>query len=710
MNFSDYFSLQPLIEFFRAYPYSSGIITFFIVFLETLAVVGAVFPGAIIMPAIGFLIGTNVIPLGSTFLCAISGAIVGDYISYFIGIYFQGRIHRIWPFVRWPKLLAQGEKYFHAHGGKSVFIGRFVMVVRVVIPLIAGMLKMPFLRFSIAAIPSASIWAVGYIIPGVLLGALSLELPPKAAAEFTLWVFLSMIALWVIVWFAHHFFKQVWRAFDRCVTRMWKYCQKHKILRWITEVLADPRKPDNHQQLILAIAFILAFSLYFFTLYQVLTAGFFTDLDKPIYYLLRSLRVKSLDYISVVMTSLGDITMLTISSGLFLMWLLWKRYWYIAAHWFGVLILCAITIGGAKILVYIPRPIYEKSISSFTSIHALLSLIVDKYLSSFSIIHKALSMAFEKSTSSFPSAHTALSFVVYGFLAVIIARESKKQNRLNPYIISGVLVVLVAFSRLYLGVHWLTDVVGGVFIGLAIVLLATTSYRRRHHFHFSAREIFWVVISIFMATWFVCGILKFHKQVAEYSLIWPEQTTTLSRLPTTVPLYRLNRLGHAIEAFNVKWIGDVEVIKQNLVKQGWKVQPAKIDLLNIAKGFFDSAAIYHLPIFSQLYHNRPPVLLLTKDTGQDSVILALYLWESGIKLSDVNLPVWIGSVKYYQYNSSKVLSLDYFKHKPEFLGATEVFTKYLKTFHWKEKFYPQEQQPVEMTKLRWNGRMLVIYP
>lgn len=672
INFSA-FSIQPLIDFFHAYPYSVGIITYFIVLLETTPV-GAVFPGAIIMPTIGFLMGSNAVPFGSTFLCAITGAITGDYVSYFVGIYFQDRIHRVWPFTRWPKLLVQGEKYFHAHGGKSVFISRFVMVVRTVIPMIAGMLKMPIVRFSLAAIPSAVIWAVSYMTPGILLGALSLELPPKVAAKFTLIAFLIIIVLWLAIWLTQHFFKQIWKMIDCYVTQMWRYCQKHKTTMWFTKLLSDPRQPNNHQQLLLFIIAIFIFGLFFFVLSQVLTHGLLTKWDKPIYYLLSGFRAPALDHMAVMVTLMGDSTMLAIASVIFLAWLLWKRYWYIAIHWLGVVTLSVIVVAGTKFLLYLPRP---------------------------------GEVLYEKYASSFPSGHTALSLVFYGFLAVIIARESKKQDRRIPYIISGVLVVLIALSRLYLGVHWLTDVIGSFLIGLAIVLLATISYRRRHHLHFPARKIALVAIGVFTFVWLVYSSINFHKQVEEYALVWPQTTVAFNQIERAAPLYRLNRLGDTIEALNVEWIGDIETIKQALLKQGWKIQPTRIDFMNIVKGLFDVSAIYHLPVFPQLYHNKPSMLLLTKETHQDNTILVLHLWASDIGLSDINLPLWVGAVKYY-HPDTKVLSLNHFKHKTKFVGATDTLAGYLKGFTVEHKIYLPEQQPSQMRELHWDGKLLVI--
>jgi membrane-associated phospholipid phosphatase len=71
-------------------------------------------------------------------------------------------------------------------------------------------------------------------------------------------------------------------------------------------------------------------------------------------------------------------------------------------------------------------------------------------------------------TYSFPSGHASMSLAVYGTLGFIAARHLP---RVRPRIVvlaaAGSLVLLIGFSRLYLGVHFLTDVVAGFSLGLA---------------------------------------------------------------------------------------------------------------------------------------------------------------------------------------------------------------------------------------------------
>ena len=86
-------------------------------------------------------------------------------------------------------------------------------------------------------------------------------------------------------------------------------------------------------------------------------------------------------------------------------------------------------------------------------------------------------------TYSFPSGHAAYSTMLYGLLAAYVAhRVDRWQWRLVSVLMCGAIVVLVTFSRLYLGAHYLTDVLAGVFEGLAwlaLVWLVVTRLRRR---------------------------------------------------------------------------------------------------------------------------------------------------------------------------------------------------------------------------------------
>jgi membrane-associated phospholipid phosphatase len=74
-----------------------------------------------------------------------------------------------------------------------------------------------------------------------------------------------------------------------------------------------------------------------------------------------------------------------------------------------------------------------------------------------------------ETSSSFPSGHALGSMVVYGFLAYLLATEFTRSSQLIYAVMTG-LILLIGLSRLYLGVHWLTDVIAGYLVGFLWVI------------------------------------------------------------------------------------------------------------------------------------------------------------------------------------------------------------------------------------------------
>jgi membrane-associated phospholipid phosphatase len=78
---------------------------------------------------------------------------------------------------------------------------------------------------------------------------------------------------------------------------------------------------------------------------------------------------------------------------------------------------------------------------------------------------------------SFPSGHTMAVTLLYGFLVLLAFSTLPKQRALVVATVAAVLVIAVAFSRIYLGAHFLSDVLGAFAAGLAWLLL---SFRIAH--------------------------------------------------------------------------------------------------------------------------------------------------------------------------------------------------------------------------------------
>jgi undecaprenyl-diphosphatase len=79
---------------------------------------------------------------------------------------------------------------------------------------------------------------------------------------------------------------------------------------------------------------------------------------------------------------------------------------------------------------------------------------------------------------SFPSGHALNSVVSYGFLAVLLLdRIADRRKRIAVVTAAAIMILLIGFSRLYLGVHYLSDVTGGWIAGAAWLLVCVSAYR-----------------------------------------------------------------------------------------------------------------------------------------------------------------------------------------------------------------------------------------
>lgn len=162
---------QHLLDFIKTHQNWAIAVMFITAFGESFAFLGLLFPGTTLLIAAGALIKSGSLSLWPIVIGAVLGAVLGDAVSYWIGRRLGGRLTGIWPFARNPELLAAGMQFFHRHGGKSVFIGRFFGPVRAIVPLAAGIMRMSPRLFWVANVTSALVWAPLLVLTGDGLAA-----------------------------------------------------------------------------------------------------------------------------------------------------------------------------------------------------------------------------------------------------------------------------------------------------------------------------------------------------------------------------------------------------------------------------------------------------------------------------------------------------------------------------------------------------------
>jgi membrane protein DedA with SNARE-associated domain len=192
--------VQPTLDFISAHSGWAFPIMFITAFGESFAFISFFFPGTSILVVAGTLMSAGSLPFWPIMAGAITGAVLGDSVSFWLGSRFGGGIARIWPFTRNPDFLPTGIRFFERHGGKSVFIGRFFGPVRAVIPLAAGIMRMPRGRFWFANVISALVWAPMLLLAGDAVGSIGERLLGSANTVMLVFGGLTLFGIVAMVW------------------------------------------------------------------------------------------------------------------------------------------------------------------------------------------------------------------------------------------------------------------------------------------------------------------------------------------------------------------------------------------------------------------------------------------------------------------------------------------------------------------------------
>jgi membrane-associated protein len=160
--------IDQLIAFVSAHAWLAYLTLFLAALLEAVPVVGSVIPGSTIILALSALVPGGDLRLEWVLAAAIAGALLGDGSAYWLGHRAQREILSSWPLSNYPRVIAQSEAFFHRWGALAVFFARFVPPIRAFVPVTAGALGMPPLRFFSVNVPAVLLWAPAHVLPGVL--------------------------------------------------------------------------------------------------------------------------------------------------------------------------------------------------------------------------------------------------------------------------------------------------------------------------------------------------------------------------------------------------------------------------------------------------------------------------------------------------------------------------------------------------------------
>lgn len=614
MEIFDY--LRPFLGWLQSHMAISLFLVFIISLFESLAFVGLLVPGSLMMTAAGILVGVEILPAWPTIFVAILGAIVGDGLSYRIGYYFKDSIRNMWPLRAHPKFLLKGEQFFAAHGGKSVFLARF-SPVRPVVPVIAGMMGMNTWRFFVSNVTSAILWAPVYILPGVLIGLAALQFPPEVATRFILLVLSVLAILFLSAWFLKILFFNSVVLVAWLMDKLWEAIKHTPKINPLYRLLQDPCRREGHSQLNLLVGTIIAGILFLALTVMVVTQTGMYDWNVPVNQFFRNLYLPGLQKIALIVTYMGDKAVVGPAVAVAVVWLLWRKQWYMACHWLAIVLGSYGFVAVSKYIYHSPRPTGLKEILT---------------------------------GNSFPSGHTTITVAIVSFYAVVLERLLPSQYRRLIYGICATIIATLIFTRLYLGAHWLTDVAGALLVGWSAAMVVTLSFRCQPAPQFSLKTFNMVLVVAFALFWGLKIEMNFKKDATVYVPVWPAHqivaTQWWQQNSIEALVYRKDRWGHTRDLINVQWVDDLGHIIEKMQQNDWTLLPRSA-WVNAVNHLANSSDNQRLTLFPLLYQGKAPEAVFVHSLeGNNGAVVVLRLWQASMDFVDDPLTLWYGAVTY----------------------------------------------------------------
>jgi undecaprenyl-diphosphatase len=606
-----------------------------LVFIDSLAFIGILYPGGLMIVFTGFLAANGkgdfvTLAIVSAFAC-----IAGDMLSYIVGARAGGVImQRPW-FRRREDLLQKAQLYFAGHGGKSVFIGRFVGFLRPFIPFIAGSARMNPFAFALYALISGILWGIATPGLGYICGA-SWQMVQVWSGRFSLLILLlaALFILNTLFWrYALPLLGKISRLAGVMIAVQWQkllstegvqsFCCRHPRL-W--SFVVHRFTADHATGICLTIGLtisILFAALFAWFGHSIQISSDLIQLDQRSYDLLAILHHPWTDLFFATLTWLGSPSVMLILGSFALFTLI------INNRDFSALVLIFGMAGGelfaimAKNVFARPRPV---------------PLFPDLVLSG----------------ASFPSVHAFSALLFYGLIVYFLIDTTRNWRgaRIFLLLFGSFIVLLIGFSRIYLGLHWLSDVLAGFALAALwltfLITLCETRFRyggfnlKRgvRPFKFSPRTKFILMIpAALLAVGMIFILLEpYLRTISLGRVARSHQLMAPPPLSADLPYTTQSLWGDPLRPLSLIVITDELTLQQRLTTAGWRpanqvgLDGFKTLLFNLLQGRDQHEAT----IVPQLVEGqRQHFSFVPAEAGNDpSSLRFLLVWDLGRRTPD----------------------------------------------------------------------------
>ena len=637
--------LQTALDWVQLHPNMTGLLIFFVALGESFLLVGILLPGAAMLVGLGTLIGLGVVDFKTAWITASLGAFAGDGISFWIGYHYKQKLLKIWPINKFPKLINSGQTFFSKWGALSVFVGRFVGLVRPIIPALAGTMEMPIRKYIVISTVAAILWSPFYLLPGMLFGN-AMGAMSKVAGKLALLVVIFVATVALVYWLMQLIYGFLLPRTHRILSKVLVWSQKHPLAGKITSGLIDPRKPEKGSLAFMA-TFIIALTVT--SLFVILNSQTIEHWSVHVSNFMQAFHTDWTEPVMLFILALTHDLTILIPSLMVFIWLMRRKRGVAAGHW-----------GFIVITAYI------------------LALLINYF-----------------STDSkhwFGFHHLTWFVSIIAFWAALISGSLPHKLRSWPYTLATLLIAMVAFTQLFFLQMSLGVVLISIFSAILWSSVVAIAYRMRVRKQFLGWPVTAVFfsfqgITILFVLFFFAGQLKQHP-------VLKLQQISQQQWLNGVMEERNDWLNRPKQAFQIRFTGNLSNLTNHMQDQGFsehKPQAWK-DVWHALSADKNSDS---LPIIPATNKGKIESVIFSKESSKG--LIALHLWQEPYLVMPEKTPVYSGYVSYHKRAQKYGLS---FWQALDDESAVSVFIKNLKASNNLDTIEKQQQYFIQNKDLK----------